>query len=185
MHGYHTRQSKNSELGRLQRRSRYYTVRPTIYQPQETDATRATAPLPLPPRARQGADFPKMNARRATVSLTQRQEVMRGTDPLLPRMSAIRNRASLPVRNGTSEGKNDTSLRYYLVRLALGIWKLLESTPPRPRFACAFLFIAVLFVLSSIVNALLQIIAPLATPVYIISGIIASFIVIYEFVIKK
>lgn len=184
MHVYHTRQSKNSELGRLQRRSRYYPVRSTIYQLKETDATRVTAPLPLPPRARQGADFPKMNARRATISLAQRQEVVRDTDPLLPRMSARRNHASPPVRNGAPES-NDTSLRYYLVRLALGIWKLLESTPPRPRFACAFLFIAVLVVLSSIANALLQIIAPLATPVYIISGIIASVIVIYEFVIKK
>lgn len=185
MYGYQTRKSKYSEPDRLLRRSRYHPARSTTCQRQETDATRVTTRLPSRPRVSQGSDFPKMKARRVTESLAPRQEAMQGTDPLLPRMKAISNYTPLPVNNGMSRRTNTPSLRHYFFHLVLGIWKLFESTPPRPRIACAFLFIAILFILSSIVNFLLQIIAPLVNPMYIIVGIIASATVIYEFFLKE
>ncbi len=185
MYGYYKRKSNKSKIGQVQRRSRYQPTRPNLYQPGRTDATRTTAPLRDSPGDRQYTYFSNRNTRRVTSSLAPRQDVTRGTDPLLPRMSARVDYEDFPIEIQTPRSRRDMPFRYYFLELILGIWNLFQTTPPKIQFVCVILCISVLILLSLLVHALLQIIAPLETPIYIISGIIASVIVIYEFIFKR
>jgi hypothetical protein len=87
----------------------------------------------------------------------------------------------LPMSRRNSEEKDDASLPDHLKRLAVEIWQLLKNTPRGPRL----MMIAILICLFLFVHILLQIFNSLETPLYLITGIIASIIVIYEFVKRR
>lgn len=133
-----------------------------------------------PLEVRQPVDSSAGIARRPTDSLPPEQEEMLHTDPFLPRIRTSRNRASFSGENEYAEEENTPSLLDYLSFLGRSVWELLQSIPPGPRLACLFLCLAALIVLFSLLNALQQILGPVANAMYICTGTVASIIAIHE-----
>jgi len=157
---YNNRRSFRSGSEHPQRRYRYPVRRSTAYLSQG------------------------MNVKRNSRCLLTKAKITGATNPLLANKRARRNTASLApnariVAKATRpllppEGDEDTSLARHVVRIIKGIWKLFKDTPPRSRFICVVLAVVVLFILSLLVNSMLQLVSPLMNLVYLIWGIMAS-----------
>jgi hypothetical protein len=79
------------------------------------------------------------------------------------------------------EEKQNKPLQAYLGYLIQGVWNLFREIPPLPRVVCAILSISMLLVVSLLLNSLIQLVVPFMNIVYMILGILASAIAIYEF----
>lgn len=200
MNGYYTGKRMNADRRQLQHNSKYYPVRSTTHPLQDPDTTQVTAPLRFSAEVEQASKFPPRRVERTTRVLSSDRRATRGTDPLIQRVPTMRDyppRASSQMappkippspssgRNRVPKNKKNTPFQYHILRIALGIWNLFKETPPGPRLACIFLGIGLLLLVSTIANAFIQITAPFLGPIYIILGIIASIIVIYECLSKQ
>lgn len=118
------------------------------------------------------------------------------TEPLLQKSDEVSERSHLPFPNqfekdttslpptkrGIYEDEQDRPLMYHVAGITRGIRKWFKdlSLPTR-----VVLTILVLYILSLLVNMLVQLVMLSMELIYTILGIIASAIVIYEFFIKK
>lgn len=73
------------------------------------------------------------------------------------------------------------TLRPYIRYLFQGTWALWREIPPLPRMVCIAVGIGVLLVVSSLLNDLMQLVIPLVNAIYMLLGILASAVAIYEF----
>jgi hypothetical protein len=196
MHVYYFKKSARRDSGRSRRRSRYSPRRSTVYMYWPVNTPRTTAPLNSSPRIRHGADYSPVSMKEPTTSPPAKRKEIQDTDPVFPAMPPVRGRVPrklyqietqklgsppLPMSRRNSEEKDDASLLDHLKRLAVDIQQLLKNIPPGPRL----MMIAILICLFLFVHILLQIFNSLETTLYLITGIIASIIVIYEFVKRR
>jgi hypothetical protein len=180
MHVYDPGKSANSNNGRLKRRSRFHPVR-------------TTAPPTSSSEIRYNPDYLHMSLKEPITTPPPGRKIIQDTDPILPRMTPSPRRAPrkpyqietqklssppLPTSRHDPAEHDDSSLPGHLKRLAVEIWQLLRNTPPGPRL----MMIAILICLFLFVHFLLQVFASWVNLIYLITGIIASIIVIYEFV---
>ena len=196
MHIYYIKKSARRDSGRSRRRSRYSPRRSTVYMYRPVNTPQTTAPLNSSPRIGYGADYPPVSMKEPITPPPLKRKEIQDTDPILPKMPPIRRHAPgklyqietqklssppLPMSRPDPAEHDDSSLLAHLKRIAAEIRQLLENTPRGPRL----MMIAILICLFIFVHILLQIFNSLETPLYLITGITASIIVIYEFVIKR
>jgi hypothetical protein len=193
MHVYYIKKSASPDSGRSRRGYRRNPGRSPDYSQQSTNTTRTTVPQTSSSRIIRGADYSPVSMKEPTTSPPLKRKEVQDTDPILPTIPPSRKRAprkpyqietqkltssSLPTSRHDPAEHDDSSLPGHLERLAVEIWQLLKGMPPGPRFVC----IAILICLSLILHILLQVFASWVNLIYLITGIIASIIVIYEFV---
>lgn len=195
MNGYYTRNHIHAQREQPYR-SRYYPARS-----QYPDAPPVTAPLRFSRDVEQferDTTVPCRRTQQTTRVLSSDRRATRGTTNPLPPVSTIRDYAPrsssqmmIPPETPRSDRKRDTgntnniSFQNHFVRIVLGIWQLFKDTPLGPRLICIFMSIGLLLLVSPIASAFVQITALFLGPVYIILGIITSFIVIHESLNKK
>ncbi len=196
MHIYYTKKRANPGSGRSRRGYRRSPGRTTDYRQQPANPPRTTAPTPSSSRIIHGTDYSPARIKEPITSPPLTRNVMQNTDPALPRMVSGQRRIPrepysvdtqkltaypLPIRRQVPAENDDPSLFGHLKRLGVEIQGLFKEMPPGPRFVC----IAILACLSFILHLLLQAFASWINLIYLITGIVASIIVIVEYLKKK
>ncbi len=213
MYGYYNRKPTYSASERLIRKNKFKARKYPAYSPPVM-STRQETRSPLSNRnLKQNTDplLPNIRTRQNTkpLPLTQsmaedtrpplsNRSLRKDTSPLplarrakqsaraLPPTAGMRSRQDIesPLLDGSvrSGDLQNISLRYHVHCIAWGLWKRFKEMSLLARIVLTLL---TLYVLSSIVNMLIQLIILSMGWLYTILGIIASAIVIYEFFNKR
>ncbi len=109
------------------------------------------------------------------------------TTSLLPTKRAMHDdtESFLSDESVGAEDEEEISLISDAVCPVLSIWKLFNGTPLTARIVCIVLAILALLILYFLVNILIQLVLLIMNPLYTFLGIIASAIIIYEFLGRR
>ncbi len=141
-----------------------------------------TTPLSLSSKITRGNQFSKKSAARITAPLPLSQKTMRGTDSLTsggessiqrcsPALSQMVSPEPPPFsgRNRVPENKNNTSLRFHISSHSSRYMEIVYGYASKTATRCIFIGIFLFMVLSLIMNAMMQVIAPFMNLICIIS----------------
>ncbi len=214
MYGYYNRKPTYSASERLIRKYKFQARKYPAYSPAVMSTRQDTRP-PLSNRTlKQNTDplLPNIRTRQNASPLPLTQSMAEDTRPPLSNRSLRKDTSPLPLARRAKESARalpptadmrssrqdiespildssarsgdlqNTSLRYHVHCIARGLWKRFKEMSLLARIVLTLL---TLYVLSSIVNMLIQLIILSMGWLYTILGIIASAIVIYEFFIKR
>jgi len=188
MHTYHIKRQGNQDNQQQRRGYRRSPGRPTDSWQQPATPTWTTIPPPSSPEIRYGAGYTPARAKGPTTSPPLKPK-MASTDPELPKVAYRQSRVSregqiepqklVPVEN------DESSLSDQLKCFAVEIEGSFKRMPRGPRLVSIAILICLFLALHILLQVLWQALASWINPIYLISGIIASAIVIYEFVKKN
>src|SRR5579885_1174451 len=183
---YYSRKPDGRRKQRLRRWYRY-TPRRRVDTWQQPPTPIRTPTPPSPSESRYAAGYAPAQRQEPTTAPPLRRKVM-DTDPELPRIAAgqshVPPRANQVHTQRLPPGENDeSSLGTQLERFALEIERAFKRMGSRARFVTIIILICLFLVLHLWLQVFwLLFHASWINPIYLLFGIIASAIVIYEFV---